>query len=384
MRRFVRLLALAFLVLVVPSGVAISGDRSSDVILAELDRDDSIPLSERATLSVEQFRQRRKDQVARRSELILELYRANPDHERIPLLMPERWAILCRDPKNSVSLPREIDEVLFKSADKNLRLAGLSWKARVLILDPSRGKESLRVINLFIQQEGAGGKVGPQLLSLLASSLPAESESRAKLEGRILREYPDSSEATMIAGLRRRRAGVGKPFDLRFDDAISGSKVSTDSMRGKVVVVDFWATWCPPCIEKMPQMKALYERYQSQGVEFIGVSLDRSIENGGLDQLKAFVAKNQIPWPQYYQNGAPTPRSPSFSESWGVDGIPTVFVIDAEGRIASNGTDGPLEKVLSEILARPKPGKVNASKGKKKPAARNALPGIKTKGASSP
>ena len=70
------------------------------------------------------------------------------------------------------------------------------------------------------------------------------------------------------------------------------------SLKGKVVVIDFWATWCGPCIGELPRMKQLYAEYHDKGVEFIGVSLDAPKDQGGLDKLKNFVAENTVEWPQ--------------------------------------------------------------------------------------
>ena len=104
------------------------------------------------------------------------------------------------------------------------------------------------------------------------------------------------------------------------------------SLKGKVVVIDFWATWCGPCVAEMPKMKELYAKYHDQGVEFIGVSLDQPKEEGGLDSLKKFVKENEIAWPQYYQGNF---WESEFSKSWGVNAIPCVFIVDADGKLYS-------------------------------------------------
>ena len=148
-------------------------------------------------------------------------------------------------------------------------------------------------------------------------------------------------------GRTARRESIGKPFDLEFTDAIDGSTVSMKNLKGKVVVIDFWATWCGPCVAEMPKMKELYAKYRDQGVEFIGVSLDQPKEQGGLDSLKKFVKENGIEWPQYYQGNTGTASSPSPGAStrfpacsWST---PRASSISVEAR-------GKLEKMIPELL----------------------------------
>jgi RNA polymerase sigma factor (sigma-70 family) len=171
----------------------------------------------------------------------------------------------------------------------------------------------------------------------------------------IVREYPDSFQGRLIQGERRQRDRIGEPFELEFNDAITGRHVSMKDLRGKVVVVEFSATWCGPCVEEVPEMQRLYAEYHDKGVEFIGVSHDDPEAEGGLEALRAFVAEWKIPWPQYYQGmdsrraltGEPTG---DFSESWGVSSIPTVFLIDAEGNLYSTEARGKLDTLIPRLL----------------------------------
>jgi thiol-disulfide isomerase/thioredoxin len=178
---------------------------------------------------------------------------------------------------------------------------------------------------------------------------------RNAIRERIVRDYPDSFRGRMVQGEHRQHDRLGTPFELEFNDAITGRHVSMKDLRGKVVVVDFWATWCGPCVGEIPEMKRLYARYHDKGVEFIGVSHDPPEEEGGLEALKTFVAEREIPWPQYYQahdgnrivSGSPTD---DFSEFWGISGIPTVFLIDAEGRLYSTEARGRLDTLIPPLL----------------------------------
>ena len=135
--------------------------------------------------------------------------------------------------------------------------------------------------------------------------------------------------------------GVVAP-DFTMNDT-EGKPIQLSSLRGKVVLVDFWAAWCGPCRQENPNVVKLYQQYHSKGFEILGVSLDRTKE----DWLKAIKADN-LTWIhvsdlQYWQNAA--------ARLYGVNAIPQSFLLDKDGKIIAKGLRGEqLAKKLLELF----------------------------------
>lgn len=133
---------------------------------------------------------------------------------------------------------------------------------------------------------------------------------------------------------RKPLEGMAEDFTL---PSLSGKKVSLSDFKGKVVLIDFWATWCSPCREEVPDLIALQQKYKDRGFTVLGVSLD----TGSRNQVAAFVSGNKIPYPVLLAGGdAPA--------GYLVPGLPSAVLVDRTGRLARSYLGG---RTLEEFSA---------------------------------
>lgn len=147
----------------------------------------------------------------------------------------------------------------------------------------------------------------------------------------------------LAAGFRQPE--VGDAMQLKFT-ALDGREVDLAALDGKVVLVDFWATWCGPCVREMPNVIAAYNKYHAKGFDIIGVSLDD--DRAKLDK---FLADRDMPWPQYFDGKG---WESELGQQYGIQSIPSTFLIGPDGRIAAKDVRGAeLEAKVAELLAAP-------------------------------
>ncbi len=166
-------------------------------------------------------------------------------------------------------------------------------------------------------------------------------------EAQVLAAFADSPNAPARDYVRDRLrffALSKEPFSLAFT-ALDGREVSLEALRGKVVLIDFWATWCGPCIAEMSNVRDVYEKYHDKGFEIIGVSLDDEKDRGKFIEL---VAKERVTWPQRFQGRG---WKDDLARTYTISGIPAMFLLDAEGRLVTTNARGPrLEQEVKRLL----------------------------------
>lgn len=164
--------------------------------------------------------------------------------------------------------------------------------------------------------------------------------------GKLLAASKDTDVARdgeFLLGSARRMKLVGQPIELS-GTTVEGKAFDLASLKGKVVLVDFWTTWCRSCVAEMPRLKRYYEAYHDAGFEIVGVSCDDE-----RDELDQFLKRRKLPWLTLHDadRGADHPAA----QRYGVAAFPTQFLVDQTGKvIATDVRAADLRKWLRKLL----------------------------------
>jgi thiol-disulfide isomerase/thioredoxin len=171
----------------------------------------------------------------------------------------------------------------------------------------------------------------------------------------IKRDMPDTKTGQMaeaaleplkeaVAAQQIRKALVpGKQFPDFLERDLAGKLFSVADYKGKVVLVDFWATWCVPCVMEMPNVIATYNKYHDKGFEIVGVSLDDD-----KSALEKFIKESKMPWPEYFDG---MHFKTKLAVKYGVQAIPSNYLLDGSGKIIGYNLRGEeLDKAVAKAL----------------------------------
>jgi peroxiredoxin len=121
---------------------------------------------------------------------------------------------------------------------------------------------------------------------------------------------------------------------------LNGKSWMLKDMKGKVVLLNFWATWCPPCRKEMPDLETLYRRFGPQGLVILGIDDEEA------EKVKPFIAQQKITYPVLLDPGR------KVNTLFGIEGIPKTFVYDRDGKIVAQSIDMRTQKQFLEMLGR--------------------------------
>lgn len=331
-------LGIGFLVLLEPAGIL--GTRGSS---AQAQRDDMAYEDEME--KGRQFQKRRQYEEALKS-----FKRANEMRDK---KSPESFLLMAHAYQGLEAYKNAVEsaEKVIELAVGNGPLQALAYNLKGMALQSqSEGKDQKK-----LQEAEAAFRQGLALnadlpilhynLGFTLMQLARDPEGVAEIEKfvQLEPEAPNADSARkMIENPRRARENYAPQFSVTTSD---GEYITVEDLRGKVVLLDFWATWCAPCVASVPSLRALHKRYEKERFVMIAISSDREAET-----WRAFTAKNQMVWPQYRD------RDSKVQRAFDVRAFPTYIVIDHEGitRFRSTGFGsagtGTIEEAIRKAL----------------------------------
>jgi peroxiredoxin len=160
--------------------------------------------------------------------------------------------------------------------------------------------------------------------------------------------YDDKTKQMAIAELGRlpilRKLRIGMPAMPFSTEATDGKPISTEGLKGKIVLLDFWASWCGPCKREMPNVMKVYNEFHDKGFEIVGISLDND-----RNSFEAYVREQMMPWRQIYDGKG---WQAEIGQMYGVGSIPATYLLDRQGKIRYKNLRGPeLRRAVGELIS---------------------------------
>lgn len=256
------------------------------------------------------------------------------------LLLTSQWGFAAEQNSPATELKELITKVQAKLKDGKRTEADLTAELKEFdaLLAKYKNEKSDDVAQILYMKAA--------LYAQILGNEPKADELMAQLKS----DFPDSRQ---VANLKKQEEAkkiqdslaVGTKFPDFSEKDLEGKPLSLAKYKGKVVLIDFWAVWCGPCVKELPHVLKAYEKHHENGFEIIGISLDQDKA-----KLEAFIKENKMPWQQFFDGQG---WKNKLSTQYGVNSIPATYLLDGEGTIIGKNLRGDaLETAVAKALGK--------------------------------
>ena len=187
----------------------------------------------------------------------------------------------------------------------------------------------LEDLESFVKKHGKSAEAAEAMMQLgIAQEFAGEEDQAIKWYGRISSEFPNSLPGKKALGAKKRLQSVGKRISLK-GNTLNGKTVDLKRYQRKLVLIQYWASWCEPCKSDMAQIKQLVSKYGSKGFAVIGVNLDNTPK-----EAIGYLKSNRTPWVQIHEQGGLESR---LANELGILTLPTMILVGQDGRVLNRG-----------------------------------------------
>ncbi len=250
---------------------------------------------------------------------------------------------------------KKLEAELEKSSSEAPTLAYVSYRRmlaeyNVEIRDASNDERNkiqedwLKQLETFVDKHALAEDAPEAVLQIaIAEEFNGNSEKAETWYAKLIKDYPESPSLPRAKGAVRRMTLEGKPLELS-GTTLDGKTVKAADYRGKVLAVIYWATWCKPCTEELPQIRALYEKHHGDGFEIVGVNVDVPPAD-----IAGYLKEHKVTWPQIHEEGGLVDSPPS--RDFGIITVPTMFLVGRDGKVVKrNASLDDLKALLPDLL----------------------------------